>query len=114
MTRAATTTKTLAPLNHIQQNLSAMFSGFPADSTATNLFVKVTQIASTPTGDAAQFGCADGCPGFLAYGSLLDNVTNDATTLESIFEAPLSGTAIEVIYGGASAGKPVLRHAVKR
>ena len=110
----ATRSITLAPLNHIQQNVSAMFPEFPAGATATNAFVRVTQVASTPTGDAATFGCADGCPGFLAYGSLLDNVTNDATTLESIFDAPLSGLAIEVIYGGASAGKPVLRRSVKR
>jgi hypothetical protein len=115
-TPIATTTRTLAPLNHVQQNLSAMFPGFAGDLTpnANNLFVRVTQVASTPTGDAATFGCADGCPGFLAYGSLLDNVTNDATTLESIFEAPFSSLAIEVIYGGASAGKPVLRRSVKR
>ena len=110
----ATKNITLPPLNHIQQNLSAMFPEFPAGANATNAFIRVTQVASTPTGDAAQFGCADGCPGFLAYGSLLDNVTNDATTLEPIFEAPLSGLAIEVIYGGASAGKPVLRRSVKR
>ena len=107
------TTVDLGPLGHVQNNISTFFPSFTG-STATNAYVRITQIASTPTGDAAQFGCADGCPGFLAYGSLLDNITNDATTLESIYEAPLSGSALDVIYGAGSAGKPLINRAARR
>ena len=107
------TTVTLQPLNHLQNNVSTFFSSFTGP-TATNAYLRIEQIASEPTADAASFGCSDGCPGFHAYGSLLDNLTNDATTLEPVYEAPLSALAQEVIYGAGSAGKPVLIRAVRR
>jgi hypothetical protein len=107
------TSVTLDPLGHVQNNIGTFFPTFTG-ATATNAFVRITQVASTPTSDAAQFGCSDGCPGFLAYGSLLDNVTNDATTLESVYDAPLSSLALDVIYGSGSAGKPVINRAARR
>lgn len=49
----------------------------------TNAVVTITQGGITPTADAVANGCPAGCPAFLAYGSMLDNQTNDATTLEA-------------------------------
>jgi len=104
---------TLGPLGHQQSNISALFPAFTAGATATNEYVTVEQTSSTPTNDAPSTCLPDGCPGFLAYGSVLDNATGDATTLETVYEKPLSGSALDVIYGAGS-GKSNMRHAVKR
>lgn len=105
---------TVAPLNHIQMGVSAMFGdAFPAGLSSTNAFVRIDQTNSVATSDAPT-GCQpDGCPGFIAYGSVLDNLTSDATTLEAIYEFPLSLDGIDTIYG-SSAGKPNVRRAARR
>ena len=56
--------------------------------------------------------CVQGCPAFLAYGSVLDNGTGDATTLEAQYLKPLSDSAIIVIYPGSS-GKASVRRSVR-
>jgi len=86
-----------APLAFHQQSLSAMFPTFAAGPTATNLFVTVEQTNTTPTSDAPA-GCPNGCPAFLAYGSVLDNVTSDPTTLEPQFTGQLTTLQIACIF----------------
>jgi hypothetical protein len=98
----------LAPLASAQQGLTAMFPNLPLGS---NYFVTVEQRESTPFGNAPT-SCGDrGCPAFLAYGSVLDNVTGDATTLEPQFMKELSAEVLEELYP-ASAGKRPVRRAV--
>ncbi|HEX9160754.1 MAG TPA: hypothetical protein VF980_03530 [Thermoanaerobaculia bacterium] len=105
-------TTTLGPLASVQNNVSAMFSAFGTGATSTNAFVTISQTNSQPTSDAPSTCLPDGCPGFLAYGSVLDNATQDATTLEAVYEKSLSGTALDVIYGAGS-GKSNLRHSAR-
>jgi hypothetical protein len=74
-------TDPFAPLQAVQQPLGGLFPGV-ALGTGTNLWIQVTQENTSATSDANANGCPTGCPGFFAYGSVLDNTTNDATTLE--------------------------------
>src|SRR5436190_948556 len=67
----------LAPLTFEQPSIS---SAFGSVGSGTNLYVDIEQGPSTPTGDAATNGCADGCPAYLDFGSVLDNQTSDPTT----------------------------------
>jgi len=101
---------TLQPLGHTQVNLTTMFSG-TAIGAGSNLFATVEQRNNVPTSDAPST-CQQGCPAFLAYGSVLDNVSQDATTLEAQYLEPLSGDAINVIYPSGS-GKSPIRRSVK-
>ncbi|HEX6160539.1 MAG TPA: hypothetical protein VF111_10265 [Thermoanaerobaculia bacterium] len=101
-------TVTLGPLGHIQVNVPTAFPGF----SGTNAFIVVEQRNSVPTSDAPS-GCVQGCPAFLAYGSILDNVSGDPTTLEPQFFAPLSEDAIAVIFpsgSGKSGNRRSVRH----
>ncbi len=86
---------TLGPLGFFQGNVANMF-GF----SGTNAYVVVQQQAgtTTPTSDAAANGCPNGCPAFFAYGSVLDNQSGDATTLEPQYTVPLSDNAVNCIY----------------
>jgi hypothetical protein len=90
-------TITLGPLQPFQGGIAALFSSF-VGTIATNAYVTVEQISVSPTTDAAANGCADGCPAFFAYGSLLDNATGDAITLESQYFKPLTNADIQCIY----------------
>ncbi|HEX7139212.1 MAG TPA: hypothetical protein VF219_15265 [Vicinamibacterales bacterium] len=74
-------TAVFAPLQAVQQPVTGLFPGVSLGS-GTNLWVQVTQENSSPTSDASANGCPTGCPGFFTYGSVLDNTTGDATTLE--------------------------------
>jgi hypothetical protein len=74
-------TDPFAPLQAVQQPLTGLFPNV-ALGNGTNLWIQVSQENSTATSDANANGCPTGCPGFFAYGSVLDNTTNDATTLE--------------------------------
>lgn len=89
--------QTLAPLGQVQPSISSMFPSFTG-STATNAYVLVSQTNTVPTSDASANGCSDGCPAFFAYGSVLDNLSGDATTLEPQFLHPLTDVAINCIY----------------
>jgi len=116
-TPLATANVTLGPLGFVQQNLGQMFPTLPAPGpTLTDLFITVSQTNNIPTNDAPT-GCAtDGCPGFLAYASVLDNATNDATTLEAVYEKALTDIsgALDAIYGTAvGTSHPPIRRAVK-
>jgi hypothetical protein len=104
---------TLAPLNHVQGNLVDVFNTLQTGPTSINLYVTVEQISSTAEPGAPATCGSDGCPGFLAYGTVLDNLSGDGTTLEAIYQEPLSDVALGAIYG-SSAGKPNYRRSVRR
>ena len=107
---------TLGPLQISQPGVAALFSPF-VGATATNAYVTVEQIptATQPTADAAANGCGNGCPAFFAWGSLLDNATGDAITLEAQYLKPLTRGAINCIYTLTCASSSVtgLRRAVR-
>jgi len=92
-------TVTLQALGHTQLNINnaALFPSFTG-STATNAYVTVEQTNTTPTTDAHDNGCDNGCPAFFAYGSVLDNQSGDATTLEPQYLKALTDAAINCIY----------------
>lgn len=89
-------------------NLQISFGDFGLSG--SNYFVTVEQRNNVATPDAPA-GCVQGCPAFLAYGSVLDNLSGDATTLEAQYLVPLPGAALDVIYPGA--GKPSVRRSVR-
>ncbi len=105
-------TVTLGPLGFVQPGVSTMFPAFAAGATSTNAYVTVEQTNNIPTNDAPTTCLPDGCPGFLTFGSMLDNSTQDATTLESVYEQALTSAALDVIYGAGS-GKSNLRRSVR-
>lgn len=96
----------MSPMAHIQKNLTDLFPGV----SGTNLWVTVEQRNNVATGDAPST-CTEGCPAFLAYGSILDNVSGDATTLEAQYMVALSTDAVNFIYG-TGAGKTPIRRVV--
>lgn len=105
---------TLQPLNHVQASLGTFFPSMPSGAAAVNLYVTIEQISSSAVSGAPATCGADGCPGFLAYGAVLDNLSADATTLEAIYQDPLSDLALSAIYGEGSAGKSVYRRIAGR
>ncbi len=98
------------PAENIQTNFSSLF---PEAAFGENYFVVVQQRTSTPNPSGVPSTCDQGCPAFMAYGSVLDNVTDDATTLESQYLKELSGDAIFVIYP-TGAGKNPWRRSVRK
>ena len=88
---------TLGPLGHTQPSLSSItqFTGCTGTFWAT-----VNQQNSTAVTDGSSpASCGTtGCAGFFAYGSVLDNVTNDATTLEPQYQKSLNAAQIACIY----------------
>lgn len=99
----------LTPLESFQRPFLTLFPGLPAGG---NYFVTVEQRSSVATPNAPSGCLPKGCPAFLAYGSVLDNVTGDATTLESQYLVEMSSEALEALYG-SGAGKPAFRRAVQ-
>jgi hypothetical protein len=91
---------TLQPLGFLQTGIgsASLFPSFVQAATSTGAYVVVQQGGTQPTADAAAAGCPAGCPAFFAYGSSLDNQTNDPTTLEPQFLQPLTNNAITCIY----------------
>lgn len=98
----------LSPLENTQRNFPQLFPTAPLGG---NYWVIVEQRNSVATPNAPAT-CTKGCPAFLAYGSVLDNQTGDATTLESQYLVELTGAALDVIYP-SSAGKDTYRRAVR-
>jgi hypothetical protein len=97
----STTIQGLGPLAHKQLNIGSLFSAFTG-ATAVNAYVTVSQPATSirPTTDAEANGCKNGCPSFMAYGSVLDNSlqSGDPTTLESQFTASLNELQIACVF----------------
>jgi hypothetical protein len=88
--------QTLGPLGRIQLPVTQIAAGFTGDG-----YVTVEQVSATPTP-----GQGDAVPGFFAYGSLLDNRTNDPTTLEAEFNVPLP---FECVYAAKAQGRRPIR-----
>lgn len=102
---------TLGPLGQQQLAINAMFGSFTGSS-ATGAYITVEQISVQPTADAGAAGCGNGCPSFLAYGSLLDNGSDDSTTLETQYVVPLSDAAQQCIYNLNCKGSVKLHRSV--
>jgi len=98
LTPIATINQTLGPLGWVQGPVQTFFPAFATGPTSTNAYIVFSQSGTQPTADAQQNGCTSGCPAFFAYGSSVDNQTNDATTLEPQFQMPLTNNAINCIY----------------
>jgi hypothetical protein len=108
------TVKRLSPLGHLQFGLGTEFPSF-SGPTATNAFMEVEQRNNTPTSDAPASCLPSGCPAFFVYGSVLDNGSGDATTLEPMYLKALSDAAINVIYPFTNnSGRTTIRRAVGR
>ncbi|MDX1582121.1 MAG: hypothetical protein R3338_00815 [Thermoanaerobaculia bacterium] len=101
----STANVTLGPLGHTQQNVSSLFPGFTGEG-----YVRVSQPATgvAPTNpDHEDTFIASGAPGFFAYGSVLDNATDDPTTLEAVYPVEFDFLAV---YGKAGlTGRSVSR-----
>jgi hypothetical protein len=104
----ATTTQELQPLGQVQLNGAGPF-GLTPGATLTGLWALVEQISATPTSDSPASCGANGCPGFFAYGSVLDNASGDATTLESQYLKSLDYALGAIYPGAAGSGKSGLR-----
>ena len=107
------TSDTLGPLGHQQRDVTTMFTKFPTAATSVGAWVTVEQINVLPTSDAAAAGCSDGCPSFLAYGSLIDNGSDDPTTLEPQYITALSDAAQNCVYNLNCKGTVKLRRTVR-
>lgn len=77
-------TMTLQPLGHSQQNLTALFPGFTGTGFVVVDLQGSTRVTTPPAGETAP-----PVPGFFAYGSVLDNVSNDPTTQEAQYRVEL-------------------------
>lgn len=90
----------LGPLGHTQQNVSDLFPTFSGTGYIT---VEQTSWTLVPGANAA-----DELAAFMAYGSVLDNKTNDPTTLEAQFPIDMS----LCVYNASSKTikRPVRRH----
>lgn len=75
-----------------------------------NYFVVVSQRGGSAVNNPPE-GCVDGCPAFLAYGSVLDNLSGDATTMEAQYMVPMSQDVLDVLYPVGSGKKRVRRAA---
>lgn len=87
----------LGPLGQFQGNVATMFPGFSGSG-----FVTVQEKSFTPTTP----GDTNAIPGFLAYGSILDNVTQDPTTLEAQYFTELEWLCV---YGSKPEKRPLKR-----
>jgi hypothetical protein len=110
----------LAPLTFEQPSIAAAFNlANVTNPPTTNLYVDLEQGPSTKTPEADANGCQDGCPAYLAFGSVLDNQTSDPTTLEAQYKQALTTTQIACIYNpdlancSLKAGAKTLHRAVK-
>lgn len=95
-TLVGTKDQVLGPLGHIQYpvtNIASTFSGTG--------YITIEQVAVTPAP-----GQTDANPGFMAYGSLIDNRTNDPTTLEAQYNVALP---FDCVYGSKPQKRQVKR-----
>jgi hypothetical protein len=97
----------LGPLGNLQFGFT---TAFPNAAFGSNYFVTVEQRNNVPVAGAPA-GCIQGCPAFLAYGSVIDNLSGDATTLEAQYLVPLTDQALDVIYPSGAGKNPIRRSA---
>lgn len=88
-TQFNTASVTLGPLAHTQQNVSALFAGF------------------TGTGYAIVEQTGGSSEGFFAYGSTLDNTSDDPTTMESSFLSELDYVTVFGAKPGGGIPRPI-------
>ncbi|MGK2858557.1 MAG: hypothetical protein ACSLFQ_15255 [Thermoanaerobaculia bacterium] len=93
-------TYTLKPLGHVQGNILDAAPDFTTNNSAGYAIIQM--VGSTPVPG----GCAECAPGFFVFGSVLDNVTDDPTTLESVYTQQLPLTCV---YGSKGDRRPVRR-----
>jgi hypothetical protein len=86
----------LAPLAHTQQAVTNFFPGFSGEG-----YLVIEQVSATSVP-----GETDARPGFMAYGSLVDNITSDPTTLEAQYFGELPFVCV---YGSKPARRLVGR-----
>jgi len=96
--------RNLGPLGNMQYGFNTLFPGI----NGSNFFVTVEQRNSAAL-PGAPATCESGCPAFLAYGSVLDNISGDATTLEAQYLKELDPAAIGIIYPVGSGRGPLRR-----
>jgi len=114
----ATKTYDLGPLGSISP--TGLGQIFGDQFTGSNFFVVVEQTnnqpcnvpGACPTTIEVPASCVEGCPAFLAYGSVLDNASGDATTQEAQYLKELTSEAIIAIYPNG-AGKTSFRRSVR-
>jgi hypothetical protein len=107
--KKAEATRDLGPLGGFQSGVDALFG---AAASGEGFFVVVSQRNNIPTSDAPST-CTQGCPAFLAYGSVLDNGSGDATTLEAQYMKELPDDALVIIYPSGNTNKPAVRRSVR-
>ena len=90
----------LPPLGHLQTSLAGLVPGFTTDNNTGYVVISQKDATLVPG------GCAECAPGFFAFGSVLDNIGDDATTLETIYIPQLD---IGCIYGAKHGRRPVRR-----
>lgn len=93
---------TLPPLGHTQTALTNLIPSFTTNNNTG--YVVVSQKSAT----LIEGGCAECAPGFFAFGSQLDNIGDDATTLESVYIPQLD---IGCVYGAKADRHPIRRAA---
>lgn len=88
--------RSLGPLGNQQYQFQELFPGF----SGTNFFVTVEQRNSQEVGGTVVVpdSCERGCPAFLAYASVLDNVSGDAITMEAQYLKEMDPAALEILY----------------
>jgi hypothetical protein len=103
--------RTLGPLGNQLYGLTELFGAEFQGPTGTNYFVTVEQRNSTAV-PGAPATCDQGCPAFLTYGSVLDNLSGDATTLEGMYLLEMDEEAREILYptGAGKGGRRMVRH----
>lgn len=95
----------LGPLGNQLFGFNDLFPGL----TGANFFVTVEQRNSEAVAGAPD-SCDLGCPGFFAYGSVLDNISGDATTMEAQYLIEMDGAALDVLYPqGSGKGLGLIR-----
>jgi hypothetical protein len=108
--KKAEAVRTLGSLGNMQYGFAQLFP----DITGSNFFVTVEQRNSSAVQDGVVVPatCERGCPAFLAYGSVLDNISGDATTMEAQYLKEMDPAAIDILYP-IGAGKGPLRRLVR-
>ena len=107
--RKAEAVRQLGPLGNQLYGFDDLFRDSQGNPfRGSNYFVVVSQRGGAAVNNPPQ-GCVDGCPAFLAYGSVLDNISGDATTMEAQYLVEMSEDVLELLYPVGSGKKPARR-----
>jgi hypothetical protein len=101
--------RTLGPLGNQLYGFAELFGNTVIGS---NYFVTVEQVSVTAL-PGAPSSCEQGCPAFLAYGSVLDNISGDATTLEAQYLVEMDPDALDILYPIGTGKNGILRRVVR-